>query len=66
MVARLNFTMLLLNVMIFLNAAMLILILNAYMCLKLFLGMSFKAKKVTYLYNYGSTFQRKKKHFFCK
>ena len=39
MVARLNFTMLLLNVMIFLNAAMLILILNAYMCLKLFLGM---------------------------
>ena len=58
--------MLLLNVLIFLNSAMLMLILNAYMCLKLFLGMSFKTKKVTHLYNYNSTFQRKKKHYFLQ
>ena len=58
--------MLLLNVLIFLNSAMLMLIFNAYMCLKLFLGMSFKAKKVTLLYNYNSAFQRKKKHYFLQ
>ena len=66
MVAKLHFTMLLLNVQIFLNSAMLMLILNAYMCLKLFLVMSSKTKKVTHLYNYNSTFQRKKKNYFLQ